>query len=65
MEMNLYKSHFLDGCPIVSVTKQNRTSPYPGLRYTLPVPTVKWVHFMYLKPLVCILNSTGAIGCQY
>jgi hypothetical protein len=35
--------------------------PYPGFRYTLPGPTVKWVHFLYLKPLVCILYSTGAI----
>jgi hypothetical protein len=29
--------------------------PYPGFRYTLLVPTVKWVHFLYLKPSVCIL----------
>ncbi len=33
--------------------------PYPGFRYTLPVPTVRWVHFLYLKPLVCIPFSTG------
>jgi hypothetical protein len=26
-----------------------------------PVPLVKWVHFLYLKPLVCILFSTGAM----
>jgi hypothetical protein len=28
--------------------------PHPEFRYTLPVPTVRWVHFLYLKPLVCI-----------
>jgi hypothetical protein len=28
--------------------------PYPGFRYTLPVPTVRWVHLLDLKPLVCI-----------
>ncbi len=26
---------------------------YPGFRYTLMVPMVRWVHFLYLKPLVC------------
>jgi hypothetical protein len=37
------------------------TIPYPGLRHTLPVPTVRWVHFLYLKLLVCIPFSTGAM----
>ncbi len=40
---------------------QENDTPYPGFRYTLPVPTVGWVHFLYLKPLVCIPFSTGAI----
>jgi hypothetical protein len=44
-------------------TQTLKIIPYPGFRfrYTLPVPTVKWVHFLYLKPLVCILFSMGAI----
>jgi hypothetical protein len=35
--------------------------PYLGFRYTLSVPTVRWVHLLYLKPLVCIPFSTEAI----
>ncbi len=27
------------------------TSPYPGFRYTLPVPTVRWVHFFVPKTI--------------
>jgi hypothetical protein len=42
-------------------TQNPKIIPYPGFRYTLPVPTVRWVHFLYLKPLVCIPFSTGAI----
>jgi hypothetical protein len=38
----------------------NGIKPYPGFGYTLPVPMVKWVHNLYLKP-VCILNSPVAI----
>jgi hypothetical protein len=33
--------------------------PYRWFRYTLLVPTVAWVHFLHLKPLVCIPISTG------
>ncbi len=36
--------------------------PYPGFRYTLLVPMVRWLHFLYLKPLVCIPFSAGAIS---
>ncbi len=36
------------------------TLPYQGLRYTLLLPTVAWVHFLNLKPLVCILISMGS-----
>jgi len=49
---------------VIGYTKCTQTPkiiPYPGFRYTLPVPTVKWVHFLYLKLLVCIPFSTGAI----
>ncbi len=47
--------------PPVSFKLKEGMKPYPGFRYTLPVPTVRWVHFLYLKPLVCIPFSTGAI----
>ncbi len=36
------------------------TIPYPGFRYTLLVPTVKWVHF-FVPKTIGILFSTGAI----
>ncbi len=48
---------------LIGYTKCTQTPkiiPYPGFRYTLPVPTVRWVHFLYLKPLVWIPFSTGA-----
>jgi hypothetical protein len=35
--------------------------PYPGFRFTLPVPMVRWVHLLYLKLLVCIPFATGAM----
>ncbi len=41
--------------PPVSFELKEGMKPYPGFRYTLPVPTVRWVHFLYLKP---------EIGCQ-
>ncbi len=47
--------------PPVSVELKEGMKPYLGFRYTLPVPTVRWVHFLYLKLLVCIPFSTGAI----
>ncbi len=34
--------------------------PYRWFRYTLLVPTVARVHFLHLKPLVCIPISTGS-----
>ncbi len=43
-------------------------SPYRWFRYALLVPTVARVHFSNLKPLVCILISTGStwdIGTKY
>jgi hypothetical protein len=49
---------------VIGYTKCTQTPkiiPYQGFRYTLLVIMVKWAHFMYLKPLVCILFSTGAI----
>jgi hypothetical protein len=42
-------------------TQTPKIIPYPGFRYTLPVPMVRWVHVLYLIPLVCIPFSTGAI----
>jgi hypothetical protein len=42
--------------------------PNRWFRYTLLVPTVAWVHFLNLKPLACILISTGStwdIGTKY
>ncbi len=47
--------------PPVSFELKEGMKPDLGLRYTLPVPTVKWVHLLYLKQLVCIQFSTGAI----
>ncbi len=47
--------------PPVSFELKEAMKPYPGLRYTLPVPTLKWVHFLYLKLLVCIPFYIGAI----
>ncbi len=49
---------------VIGYTKCTQTPeiiPYPGFRYTLLVPRVKWVHFLYLRPLVCIPFSTGAM----
>ena len=34
--------------------------PYRWFRYALLVPTVARVHFLHLKPLVCIPISTGS-----
>jgi hypothetical protein len=45
----------------VSFELKEGMQPYPRFRYTLLVPTVRWVHFLYLKPLVCIPFSIGAI----
>ncbi len=42
--------------------------PYRWCRYALLVPTVARVQFLNLKPLVCILISTGStwdIGTNY
>jgi hypothetical protein len=38
----------------VSFKLKEGMKPYPGFRYTLPVPAVKWAHFLYLKPFVCV-----------
>jgi hypothetical protein len=34
-------------------------TPFRWFRYTILVPTVAWVHFLNLKPSVCILISVG------
>ncbi len=54
----------------VVMTSFGGTCPYQWFRYTLLVPTVAWVHFWNIKPLVYILISTGSnwvlvqnIGC--
>jgi hypothetical protein len=39
---------------------QNEACLYRWFRYALLVPTVARVHFLNLKPLVCILISTGS-----
>ena len=41
-------------------TQTSKIIPYQLLRYTLLVPNVAWVHFLNLKPLVCILFCTGS-----
>jgi hypothetical protein len=57
---------------IFSVTSQQigtqSLKPYHGFRYTLLVPTVARVHFLNLKPFVCMLISTVStwdIGTKY
>ncbi len=41
-------------------TQTSKIIPYRWFRYTLLVPTVARVHFLHLKPLVCIPISTGS-----
>jgi hypothetical protein len=40
------------------------TKPYPGFRYTLPVPTVRWVHFWFLLFVKAFLAATSHF-CTY
>ncbi len=49
-------------------TQTSKIIPYLWFRYALLVPTVARVHFLNLKPLVCILISMGStwdIGTKY
>jgi hypothetical protein len=49
-------------------TQTTKIIPYQWFRYALLVPTVARVHFLNLKPLVCILialASTWEIGTTY